>query len=63
MHNTTNYRSAAAAELQSKDTFYAFEESFVRVWTELGSQVMQASIEKAPANKRKKPFVKPASGR
>jgi hypothetical protein len=50
------------ADLQSKETFYAFEEGFVKVWTELGGQVMQASLDKAPSkDKRKKTAVKPNS--
>jgi hypothetical protein len=49
-------------DLQSKRTFYAFEEGFVKVWTELGGQVMQASLGKAQSkDKRKKTIVKPAS--
>lgn len=50
------------AGLQSEETFYAFEEGFVKVWTELGGQVMQASLKKGTSNdKRKKTIVKPAS--
>ena len=30
--------------LQSEKTFYVYEESFVKVWTKLGEQVMQASL-------------------
>ena len=49
-------------DLQSKETFYAFEEGFVKVWTELGGQVMQASLGKAQSkDNRKKTIVKPAS--
>lgn len=52
------------ADLQSKETFYAFEEGFVKVWTELGSQVMQASLDKPLSkDKRKKTVVKPVSGK
>lgn len=50
------------ADLQSKETFYAFEEGFVKVWTALGGQVMQASLGKTPSkDKRKKTAVKPDS--
>jgi hypothetical protein len=49
-------------DLQSKETFYAFEEGFVKVWTELGGQVMQASLGKGQSkDQRKKTIVKPAS--
>jgi hypothetical protein len=52
------------ADLQSKETFYAYEEGFVKVWTELGGQVMQASLDKSPSrDKRKKTVVKPDSGK
>lgn len=63
LHALADAQYDKLAKLQSKDTFYAFEEGFVKVWTELGSQVMQASIDKAPADKRKKTVVKPASGK
>lgn len=52
------------ADLQSKETFYAFEEGFVKVWTDLGGQVMQASLKKGTSkDKRKKTIVKPDSGK
>ncbi|HEV7382419.1 MAG TPA: hypothetical protein VGN64_21635 [Dyadobacter sp.] len=48
--------------LQSEKTFYAYEEGFVKVWTELGGQVMQASLKKGTStDKRKKTSVKPDS--
>ena len=48
------------ADLQSEKTFYAYEEGFVKVWTELGGQVMQASLKKVSSNdRRKKTTVKP----
>lgn len=47
------------ADLQTKDTFYAFEEGFVKTWTELGNQVMQASLKKDTSkDKRKKTIVR-----
>jgi hypothetical protein len=50
------------ADLQSESTFYAYEEGFVKVWTELGGQVMQASLKSGASNdKRKKTTVKPGS--
>ena len=50
------------ADLQSKETFYAFEEGFVKAWTELGGQVMQASLKKGTSkDKRKKTIVRPDS--
>jgi hypothetical protein len=62
MPNTINWRFAAATDLQSKETFYAFEEGFVKVWTELGGQVMQASLKKGNSrDKRKKTTVRPDS--
>lgn len=49
-------------DLQSKESFYAYEEGFVKVWTELGGQVMQASLKKGISkDKQKKTIVKPAS--
>lgn len=63
LHALVDAQYYKLAELQSKDTFYAFEEGFVKVWTDLGSQVMQASINKVPADKRKRMVVKPASGK
>ena len=63
LHALVDAQYDKLAELQSKETFYAFEEGFVKVWTELGSQVMQASIDKAPADKRKKTVAKPVSGK
>lgn len=52
------------AYLQSEETFYAFEEGFVKVWTELGGTIMQASLDKAPSkDKQKKTAAKPASGK
>lgn len=49
-------------DLQSERTFYAYEEGFVKIWTELGGQIMQASLKKgASADKRKKTTVKPVS--
>lgn len=63
LHALVDAQYDKLAALQSKTTFYAFEEGFVKVWTELGGQVMQASIDKAPSDKRKKTVVKPASGK
>lgn len=51
-------------DLQTKESFYEFEEGFVKVWTELGGQVIQASLGKAPSkDKRKKTTAKPGSGK
>jgi hypothetical protein len=51
-------------DLQSKESFYVFEEGFVKIWTELGGQVMQASlVQPQSKDKRKKTTVKPASGK
>jgi hypothetical protein len=51
------------AALQDKPTFFDFEESFTQVWTQLGQQVLQASVGTAPTNARKKTVVKPASAK
>ena len=52
------------ADLQSENGFYAYEEGFVKVWTELGGQVMQASLKKGTSkDKRKKTTVKPDLGK
>jgi hypothetical protein len=60
LHALVDSQYDKLADLQSKKSFYAFEEGFVKVWTELGGQVMQASLDKAPGkDKRKKTSVKP----
>lgn len=52
------------ADLQSKPTFFEFEEGFVKVWTELGGQVMHLSLDKSVSkDKRKKTAAKPGSGK
>jgi hypothetical protein len=63
LHALVDAQYDKLADLQSKDTFYAFEEGFVKVWIELGNQVLQASIDKAPADKRKKTSAKRVSGK
>jgi len=64
LHALVDAQFDKLADLQSKETFYAFEEGFVKVWTELGSQVMQASLGKASSkDKRKKTDVRPDSGK
>jgi hypothetical protein len=46
--------------LQSEKTFYAYEEGFIKAWTELGGQVMQASLKKGTStDKRKKLLSNP----
>ena len=62
LHALVDSQYDKLADLQSKETFYAFEEGFVKLWTELGGQVMQASLDKPLSkDKRKKTTVKPAS--
>lgn len=64
LHALVDAQYDKLADLQSRETFYAFEEGFVKVWTELGSQVMQASLDKPLSkDKRKKTVVKPVSGK
>lgn len=45
--------------LQDKPTFFEFEEEFTQIWTQLGGQVLQASVGQPPTNPRKKTVVKP----
>ncbi|WP_460982481.1 hypothetical protein [Spirosoma fluminis] len=45
--------------LQDKPTFFEFEEEFTQIWTQLGQQVLQASLGKPAPNPRKKTVVKP----
>lgn len=45
--------------LQKEPTFHAYEQKFAQIWTELGGDVLQATLGKAPQNPRKKTDVKP----
>lgn len=47
--------------LQNQPTFLAYERQFTHIWTNLGRQVLQASLGKTPANPRKKTVVRPDS--
>lgn len=49
------------AALESEPTFLSYEHKFAQIWTGLGSEVLQATIGKAPDNPRKKTPVKRAS--
>ena len=47
-------------DLQSKETFYDYEEGFAELWIKLGGQVMQASLDKGTGrDKQKKTTAKP----
>ncbi|WP_428666642.1 hypothetical protein [Runella sp.] len=63
LHALVDSQYDKLADLQAKESFYAFEEGFVKIWTELGGQVLQASLDKVPSDKRKKTSVKPAWGK
>lgn len=45
--------------LQQQPTFQAFEQQFTQVWTDLGKDVLQATVGPAPENTRKKTPAKP----
>ena len=40
--------------LQQQPSFLAFEQNFAQIWTEVGCDVLQATIGKAPDNPKKK---------
>jgi len=64
LHALVDAQYDKLTDLQSKGSFYAFEEGFVKIWTELGGQVMQASLDKTVSkDKRKKTSVKPDLGK
>ena len=44
--------------LQKQPTFLAFEQQFAQVWTDLGKDILQATVGSAPENTRKKTPVK-----
>lgn len=43
--------------------FYTLEEKFDQVWTALGRSVLKQTLGPVPANKQKKTWSKPGSGR
>lgn len=45
--------------LQDSPTFFEFEEEFTQIWTQLGKQIVQASLGQPPINPRKKTVAKP----
>lgn len=45
--------------LQQQPTFLAFEQQFAQVWTDLGKDILQATVGTAPENARKKTPAKP----
>ena len=47
--------------LQKETDFLAYEEKFAHIWTNLGCDVLQATVGKAPENPRKKTTVEPDS--
>ncbi len=49
--------------LQQQPTFLAYEQEFAQLWTNLGKDVLQATIGETPENPRKKIPVKPDSER
>lgn len=44
----------ALQQLQSKPTFYEYEQSFDEIWQDLGRQVLERTLSAVPADRRKK---------
>lgn len=44
--------------LQQEQTFLTYEQKFAQIWTQLGGQVLQATLGHVPVNPRKKTSVK-----
>lgn len=47
-------------ELQQEPSFLSFEQKFAKIWTEVGCDVLQATIGKPPENPKKKTPARPA---
>lgn len=45
--------------LQKEDDFMIFEQTFSKIWTTLGGDVLQATVGKAPKNPKKKHLPNP----
>lgn len=62
------YLAAAAAryeELQALgklDNFYDYEKEFVRIWQDLGREVLEKNLGEQPKDRRKKKDVLPPRG-
>lgn len=41
-------------QLHTQPTFYDYEQGFEQIWQDLGRQVLEASLSKVPADRRKK---------
>lgn len=62
LHALVDAHYEPLAKLQEHYNFYDFEKDFDQIWTQLGQQVLQASVGEASQNPRKKTIVKPATG-
>ncbi len=47
-------RYEALQKLKEQKDFYNYEAEFDKIWTDMGREVLEGSIGKVPANKRKK---------
>ncbi|OIN60964.1 hypothetical protein [Arsenicibacter rosenii] len=63
LHALVDARFDELEALQEEPTFLSYEQKFAQIWTQLGCNVLQATLGKAPLNSRKKTSVKPASGK
>ena len=51
-------RYAQLQNLDKIDSFYDYEKEFDKIWKDLGKEVLEASISKLPADRRKKNSIK-----
>ncbi|HEX5153126.1 MAG TPA: hypothetical protein VFW07_16865 [Parafilimonas sp.] len=51
-------RYAQLQSLSKIDSFYDYEKEFDKIWKDLGKEVLEASISKLPADRRKKNSIK-----
>lgn len=52
-------RYDALQKLNKVDSFYDYEKEFVKLWRELGLEVLQKNLGAVPANRRKKKLHDP----
>jgi hypothetical protein len=53
----------AISDLQEHKDFYTYEKGFEQVWTDLGREVLEQSIDKVPTDRRKKTQSGPDLGK
>ena len=58
LHALVDARFDELEALKTQPSFLAYEQQFAHIWNQLGGQVLQETIGKAPANPRKKTPVK-----